>query len=58
MKILPPAPSQLELIPRRRDLAPFVVEPSVRHEILRAVAEILLVAAESGEQNEGRDEAR
>ncbi len=58
MKTLPPAPSQLELMLRRHDLALFVVEPSVRHEILRALAEILLVAAESAERNEDRDEAR
>jgi hypothetical protein len=36
-----------------------VVEPSVRTEILRAVAEILLVAAERREpKDEERDEAR
>ena len=58
MKTLPPAPSQLELMPRRHDLARFVVEPSVRHEILRALAEILLLAAESAVRNEDRDESR
>ena len=47
MKALPSAPSQLELLPRR-DRVLFVVEPSVRPEILRALAEILLVAAEVG----------
>jgi hypothetical protein len=55
MKALPPAPSQLELLPR--DQALFVVEPSARHEILRALAEILLVAAEVARKEE-RDEAR
>jgi hypothetical protein len=57
MKALPPAPSQLELLPRR-DHALFVVEPSGRHEILRALAEILLVAAEVVGRKEERDEAR
>lgn len=58
MKTLPPAPSQLELMPRHHNLARFVVEPSVRHEILRALAEILLVAAKGAEPDEERDEAR
>lgn len=57
MKALPPAPSQLELLPRR-DHAHFVVEPSARHEILRALAEILLVAAEAARRKEARDETR
>jgi hypothetical protein len=57
MKALPPAPSQLELLPRH-DHARFVVEPSARHEILRALAEILLVAAEEVGRKEEGDEAR
>lgn len=56
MKALPSAPSQLELLPRR-DRALFVVEPSVRREILRTLAEILLVAAEAVVRKEARDEA-
>ena len=56
MKALPPAPSQLELLPRRAR-ALFVVEPSVRREILRTLAEILLVAAEAARRKEARDEA-
>jgi hypothetical protein len=59
MKALPPpAPSQLELLPRHRDLVPFVVELNERHEILRALAEILLVAAETVDRKEERDEER
>jgi hypothetical protein len=58
MKALPPPPSQLDLLPRRHDLAQIVVEPSVRHEILRALAELLLVAAERGTRKEEPDEAR
>lgn len=46
MKALPPAPSQYELLPRHEH-ALSVVEPNARHEILRALAEILLAAAES-----------
>jgi len=57
MKALPPAPSQLDLLPRH-DLARFVVEPSAREEILRALAEILLVAADAAEPKEERDETR
>ncbi len=41
MKALPPAPSQLDLLPRTRDLARFEVGPSERREILRPLAEIL-----------------
>lgn len=58
MKALPPAPSQLELLPRRRDLALSVVEPSARHAILRALAEILLVAAAAVKRREDPDEAQ
>jgi len=57
MKVLPPAPSQLELLPHR-DNAHFAVEPSARPAILRALAEILLAAAEVVEQKEACDEAR
>ena len=57
MKALPPAPSQLELLPRR-DHALSVIEPNARHEILRALAEILLVAAERLGREEEHDEAR
>jgi hypothetical protein len=57
-KALPPAPSQCELLPRR-DHALSVVEPNARNEILRALAEILLAAAESvGRREERDDEAR
>ena len=56
MKALPPPPSQLELLPSRSDLAHFVVEPSERKEILRALAEVLLVAADT--RRERRDETR
>jgi hypothetical protein len=58
MKALPPAPFQLELMPRRNDLAHFVVEPSARLEIVRTLAEILLIAVEVGARRERRDEAR
>ena len=58
MKTFPPAPSQLDLLPQLCDLALFVVEPSARHEILRALAEILLVAAEATEGRVERDETR
>lgn len=57
MKALPPAPSQLELLPQR-DLVRFEVEPSARPEILRALAEILLIAAEASRRKETGDEAR
>ena len=57
MKALPPAPSQLELLPRR-DHALSVIEPNARHEILRALAEIMLVAAERLGREEEHDEAR
>lgn len=57
MKALPPAPSQLELL-HRHDNALFVVEPSARQETLRALAEILLVAAEVVGRREERDETR
>ncbi len=59
MKTLPPAPfHQFELLPRH-DLVLFVVEPSVRPEILRALAEILLDAAETATtRKEAPDEAR
>lgn len=58
MKALSPPPTQLDLLPRRHDLAPIVAEPSVRQEILRALAELLLVAAEQRMRKEGRDETR
>ena len=57
MKALPPAPSQLQLFPRR-ELARFEVEPSARHEILRALVEILLAAAEVVDRKEASDDAR
>ena len=57
MKALPPAPPQLDLL-RRREHALFVVEPNAQQEILRALAEILLVAAELVRRKEERDEAR
>jgi len=58
MKALPPPQSQLDLLPLSHDLAHIVVEPSVRLEILRALAELLLVAAERGKRKEERDETR
>jgi hypothetical protein len=59
MKALPPAPSQCELLPRR-DHVLSVVEPNARHEILRALADILLAGAESvgGREERDDDEAR
>jgi hypothetical protein len=45
-------------LPRHRDLVPFVVELNERPEILRALAEILLVAADAVEGREERDEDR
>lgn len=56
MKALP-APPQLELLPRRRDLALTVVERSERDEIVRALAEVLLAAAEAVPRKEDADEA-
>ncbi len=56
MKALPPAPSQCVLLLPRRDHLPSVVEPNARNEILRAVAEILLAAAESIGRTEVRDD--
>ncbi len=44
MKALPPPPSQLELWSNRRQL--IVVEKNERRRVLRALAEILLVAAD------------
>lgn len=58
MKALPPAPSQLDLLPQRFDLGLSVVEPNARHEILRALADVLLAAAETVQQREVRDETR
>lgn len=58
MKALPPPPSQLDLLPRRCDLVPSVVEPNVRQQILRGLAELLLAAVEAAERKEERDEAR
>ncbi len=55
MKALPPTPSQGELLPRQEH-ALSVVEPNVRSEMLRALAEILLAAAESVEAKEARDD--
>lgn len=43
MKALPPPPSQLELWNKQRPL--IVIENSERQDVLRALAEILLVAA-------------
>ena len=57
MKTLPPAQRQLDLLPRRRDLSLSEVEPSARPEILRALAEILLVAAERVDRKEESDDA-
>jgi hypothetical protein len=45
MKALPPPPSQLELWNKGRALA--VVENTERKDVLRALAEILLVAADA-----------
>lgn len=58
MKALPPAPSQLELLPRH-SRALTVVEPSARLEILRTLAEIFLAAAdENARRREQSNEAR
>jgi hypothetical protein len=57
MKTLPPAPSRLGSLTRRSDLALSVAEPIARPEILGALAEILLAAAEVVERKEERDEA-
>ena len=43
MKALPPSPSQLELWSQQRPL--IVIENDERQDVLRALAEILLVAA-------------
>jgi hypothetical protein len=58
MKALPPAPSQLELLPRQGSVL-FAVEPSARPEILRTLAEIFLAAASETaiRGKEARDEA-
>lgn len=56
MKALPPAPSQRELFLPQRDHVLSEVEPNARNEILRALAEILLVAAESVGRREVRDD--
>lgn len=59
MKSLPPAPSQLELLPSQGSVLS-VVEPSARPEILRTLAEIFLAAASetAKRRKEQRDEAR
>jgi hypothetical protein len=56
MKTLPPAPSQLELLPRHR-VHP-EVESNARLEIVRALAEILLAAVDARARKAERDEAR
>ena len=58
MKALPPKPSQLTLPPSRLDLVRFVVEPSVRQDILRTLAEILIAAAKAPPGRETPDETR
>lgn len=57
MKTLPSPPSQLELWSSRRQL--IVVENNERQRVLRALAEILLVAADvvAPPAKEGGDEA-
>jgi hypothetical protein len=57
--LLPPSP-QLDLLLHHNDLALSVVEPSVRLQILRGLAELLLAAAEArnAERTEARDETR
>ena len=57
MKALPPSPSQLELWNNGRQL--IVVESNERQRVLRALAEILLVAADvvAGPTKERGDEA-
>jgi hypothetical protein len=58
MKALPPAPSQLELLPRH-SRALSVIEPNARLEILRTLAELILAAAdENAQRREQSDEAR
>ena len=56
MKALPPPPSQMELWSNRRQS--IVVETSDRQHVLRALAEILLVAADlaTEQTREGGDE--
>ena len=56
MKALPPPPSQLELPNQSRSL--IVVERDTREEVLRALAEILLAAADRVAAVEVDDEAR
>jgi hypothetical protein len=58
MKALPLAPSQLELLPPQCSVLS-VLEPSVRPEILRTLAEIFLAAASetASRGKEAHDEA-
>lgn len=49
MKALPPARPQLQLAIYHRDRALTAVEPDARKEVVRALAEILLVAADAVE---------
>jgi hypothetical protein len=57
MRILPLPPQQLELLNRHEPL--MVVKPELRSEVLRSLAEILLVAAEAeANRVEDHDETR
>jgi hypothetical protein len=57
MKALPPPPSQLELV-ICRNTSLMIVESDLRSEVIRALAEILLAAAEPAARVEQADEAR
>lgn len=56
MKALPPPPSQLELWSKQRPLT--VIKNSERQDVVRALAEILLVAAAAAAAPEVADETR
>lgn len=56
MKALPPPPSQLDLWNKQHPLV--VIEDSERHNILSALAEILLTAAARSTEPEVVDETR
>lgn len=61
MKALPPAHPQLQLTIYHQDRALVGVEPDAREEVVRALAEILLIAADAievhGPLAEADDEA-
>lgn len=57
MKALPPARPQLQLAIYQQDRALMGVEPDALKEVVRALAEILLVAAEAVEVHGPLEEA-